>query len=284
MDARCKVAIVLGRSRTRTARATRSTRWCSCRWTRPGVTVVRNMQVFGYTTSTATPTAARGRARAGLEPHRRGGRGLRDRPGAARPGAHPPLHARDRDGRARAGADGRPRAHREAFGGPLADQGLVRDWIAESRMQIDQARLLVLETAHLIDTVGAKRRAGEVRRSRSSPRARRATSSTARSRSTAARASPRTSRWRASTRGRARCGSSTGRTRCTCGRWRRRSSRGGGRGRSAARTSTALGGEVGMPRASSLERRIVGLAEIPARRDGAFGRSPLPTQPPLTFA
>ena len=37
---------------------------------------------------------------------------------------------------------------REAFGGPLADQGLVRAAIAESRMQIDQARLLVLDTAH----------------------------------------------------------------------------------------------------------------------------------------
>jgi len=45
---------------------------------------------------------------------------------------------------------------REAFGRPLADQGLVRGAIAESRMQIDQARLLVLATAHAIDTVGAR--------------------------------------------------------------------------------------------------------------------------------
>ena len=45
---------------------------------------------------------------------------------------------------------------REAFGRPLADQGLVRSAIAESRMQIDQARLLVLATAHAIDTVGAR--------------------------------------------------------------------------------------------------------------------------------
>jgi acyl-CoA dehydrogenase len=45
---------------------------------------------------------------------------------------------------------------REAFGRPLADQGLVRGVIAESRMQIDQARLLVLATAHAIDTVGAR--------------------------------------------------------------------------------------------------------------------------------
>jgi acyl-CoA dehydrogenase len=45
---------------------------------------------------------------------------------------------------------------REAFGGPLSDQGLVPAAIAESRMQIDQARLLVLHTAALIDSVGAR--------------------------------------------------------------------------------------------------------------------------------
>jgi acyl-CoA dehydrogenase len=43
---------------------------------------------------------------------------------------------------------------RTAFGGPLADQGVVRDWIAESRVRIEQARLLVLKTAWLMDTVG----------------------------------------------------------------------------------------------------------------------------------
>ena len=53
----------------------------------------------------------------------------------------------------------RPRT-RQAFGGPLADQDLVRAAIAESRMQIDQARLLALETAHQIDTIGAKARPG----------------------------------------------------------------------------------------------------------------------------
>jgi acyl-CoA dehydrogenase len=43
---------------------------------------------------------------------------------------------------------------RTAFGRPLADQGVVREWIAESRLALDQARLLVLKTAWLIDTVG----------------------------------------------------------------------------------------------------------------------------------
>jgi acyl-CoA dehydrogenase len=45
---------------------------------------------------------------------------------------------------------------REAFGGPIADQGVVQDWIAESRIRIEQVRLLVLKTAWLMDTVGNK--------------------------------------------------------------------------------------------------------------------------------
>jgi acyl-CoA dehydrogenase len=45
---------------------------------------------------------------------------------------------------------------REAFGGPLADQGVVREWIARSRIEIEQLRLLVLKSAWLMDTVGNK--------------------------------------------------------------------------------------------------------------------------------
>ncbi|GAB3669109.1 acyl-CoA dehydrogenase family protein [Actinocorallia lasiicapitis] len=45
---------------------------------------------------------------------------------------------------------------REAFGRPLARQGVIREWIAESRCRIEQARLLVLKTAWLMDTVGNK--------------------------------------------------------------------------------------------------------------------------------
>jgi acyl-CoA dehydrogenase len=43
---------------------------------------------------------------------------------------------------------------RTAFGMAVADQGVVRDWIAEARWRIEQARLLVLRTAWLIDTIG----------------------------------------------------------------------------------------------------------------------------------
>jgi acyl-CoA dehydrogenase len=45
---------------------------------------------------------------------------------------------------------------RTAFGKTLAEQGVVQDWIAESRVRIEQARLLVLKTAWLMDTVGNK--------------------------------------------------------------------------------------------------------------------------------
>ena len=44
--------------------------------------------------------------------------------------------------------------NRTAFGQPIAEQGVVQDWIAESRVRVEQLRLLVLKTAWLMDTVG----------------------------------------------------------------------------------------------------------------------------------
>ena len=51
---------------------------------------------------------------------------------------------------------------REAFGRPLAGHGVVAAQIAEARMAIEQARLLVLKTAWLIDTQGVQAAASEV--------------------------------------------------------------------------------------------------------------------------
>jgi acyl-CoA dehydrogenase len=45
---------------------------------------------------------------------------------------------------------------RTAFGKPLAEQGVIQDWIAESRVRIEQARLLTLKAAWLMDTQGNK--------------------------------------------------------------------------------------------------------------------------------
>jgi acyl-CoA dehydrogenase len=51
---------------------------------------------------------------------------------------------------------------RVAFGKPLADQGVVRERIAESRMEIEQARLLTLKAAWMMDTVGKKQAQTEI--------------------------------------------------------------------------------------------------------------------------
>ena len=45
-------------------------------------------------------------------------------------------------------------ASRETFGRPVADHGMVQHWVAQSRLRIEQARLLVHKTARLMDTVG----------------------------------------------------------------------------------------------------------------------------------
>jgi acyl-CoA dehydrogenase len=51
---------------------------------------------------------------------------------------------------------------RTAFGKTIAEQGVTRQWIAESRMEIDQSRLLTLHAAHMMDTVGNKEARREI--------------------------------------------------------------------------------------------------------------------------
>jgi acyl-CoA dehydrogenase len=51
---------------------------------------------------------------------------------------------------------------RSAFGRAIADHGVTRHWIAESRMEIDQARLLTLHAAQMMDTVGNKAARAEI--------------------------------------------------------------------------------------------------------------------------
>lgn len=51
---------------------------------------------------------------------------------------------------------------RVAFGSSIADHGVVQKWIAESRTEIEQARLLTLKAAHMMDTVGNKEAKTEI--------------------------------------------------------------------------------------------------------------------------
>ncbi|MCM3692527.1 acyl-CoA dehydrogenase [Neobacillus niacini] len=50
----------------------------------------------------------------------------------------------------------------EAFGRPLSSQGVIKEWIADSRIEIEQARLLTLKAAYMMDTVGNKEAKTEI--------------------------------------------------------------------------------------------------------------------------
>jgi acyl-CoA dehydrogenase len=155
-DERCKVALVLGRSDPDGPRHAQHS-IVLVPMDAPGVTVVRNMRVFGYTDQHGHVELRLDGVRvpaSNLVGEEGGGFAIAQ----ARLGPGRIHHCMRAIGMAERALDlmvDRART-RAAFGHPLADQGLVRAAIAESRMQIDQARLLVLATAHAIDTVGAR--------------------------------------------------------------------------------------------------------------------------------
>ena len=124
----------------------------------PGVTILRDLNILGYS------DAPHGHAEVALDNVRvpvenillGEGRGFEIAQGRLGPGRiH---HAMRNIGLAERALESlcRRALDRHAFGKLLADQGVTRERIAESRIRIDQARLLVLNAAHRIDTVGAQ--------------------------------------------------------------------------------------------------------------------------------
>jgi acyl-CoA dehydrogenase len=156
MNPRCRVAIVMGKTDP-SASAHRQQSMVMVPLDTPGVHIRRNLTVFGY-------TDVEGHAeieyrdvrvpRTNLLGEEGGGFAIAQ----ARLGPGRIHHCMRTLGVAERALElmCRRALGRSAFGRPLADQGVVQNWIADARIRIDQARLYTMYAAWLMDTAGNK--------------------------------------------------------------------------------------------------------------------------------
>ena len=162
MDPRCKVAIFMGVSNPDGPKYGRHS-MILVPFDAPGVEVVRDVSVFGYHDQHGHPEVRYTDVRVPKE-HLIAQEGAGFMIAQARLGPGRVHHCMRAIGMSERALELMVERvlHRNAFGGPLARQGVIREWIAESRMEIDQARLLVLKAAWMMDTVGNKHAMKEI--------------------------------------------------------------------------------------------------------------------------
>ena len=158
MDPRCQILIVMGKSSPNADRHRQQSQILVPRDT-PGVNIKRGMHVFGYTDGTHG-----GHAEIEFTDVRVpasnviAGEGEGFAIAQARLGPGRIHHCMRQIGASERALELMCRrvTGRVAWGQPLSEQGVIQDWIAEARVRIEAARLLVLKTAWLMDTVGNK--------------------------------------------------------------------------------------------------------------------------------
>ncbi|MDT3439085.1 MULTISPECIES: acyl-CoA dehydrogenase family protein [unclassified Pseudofrankia] len=161
-DERCEILIVMGQTNP-DADPHRRQSMILVPLATPGVTVVRHLPVFGFQDQHGHSEIVFEDVRVPASNLLSGeGEGFAISQARLGPGRiHHAMRAIGMAERALALMVERAKS-RTAFGGPLSDQGVVRDLIARSRIEIDQVRLYVLKTAWLIDRHGARGAATEI--------------------------------------------------------------------------------------------------------------------------
>ncbi len=161
-DERCAVFIVMGKTDPDGPAHRQQTMLLVPRGT-PGLQILRHLPIFGYQDQHGHSELVLDEVRVPVANRLAGeGDGFAIAQARLGPGRiHHAMRAIGMAERALALMVDRAKS-RVAFGKPLAEQGVVQDLIARSRIEIEQARLLVLKTAWLIDRHGVKEARTEI--------------------------------------------------------------------------------------------------------------------------